>query len=122
MQSIAKALSSLWEIPSYVVETPDKLRPVDVIFDYSPAVKIRVGWCNESGTDGRSRKALVHAIASRPIEIKGKAIAKGQPICGFSSASRYGKGDYSVRPRMPLTCAKCKQRAEGLSESILSSW
>lgn len=120
MQSITQTLSSLWEIPGYTVEVPDNLRPVDVIFDYSPAVKIRLGWCNENGTDGKSRKALVHAIASRPTEIKGKAIAKGQPICGFKSTSRYGKGDYSVCPRMPLTCAKCKQRAEGLSESILS--
>jgi hypothetical protein len=119
MESISKTIASLVKGSTYFVETPEPLRPVSVVFDYSPAIKIRVGWCNERGTDGKSRAALVHAIASRSLLIEGEAIAKGEAICGFVSKSRYGKEDYSVCPGMPLTCSRCKQRALRLSESIL---
>lgn len=122
MASLTDILSTLTrEGPSYYIDKPEPLKPVAVLFDYRPAIKIRVGWCNERGTEGRGRSAVIHALAEREMAFGRAKIAEGQPLCGFKSSSRHGKSDYSIRPGDEVTCPKCKDRAVGLSESILPS-
>lgn len=82
------------------------LKPVDTILDYYPAQKIRIGWCNEKGTNGSSRKAVIHAIAERPIQVKHSMREPGDYLCGFKSTSKWGQNDFNFLVQK-VSCLKC---------------
>lgn len=102
--------------PSYeVFDSPKdfELKPVNKYLDYTPVVLIRMSWCNMNGTDGRSKKAVVHARCDRQIGNK----QKGETLCGYKSKAKYGCEHYSVPQE--ITCPKCKKLTQELSESLI---
>jgi hypothetical protein len=92
------------------------LEPVKVIYqDYTPVQVLRMGWCNEKGTSGRSRKAVVHARCDRNI---GKR-TKGELLCGYKSKAKYG-GDLYPEDTV-ITCPKCLILSQDLKETMRRS-
>lgn len=61
---------------------------------YIPVQKIRIGWCNKKGTDGKSNNAVIHALSN------------GKLLCG----AKLGKDTWACfvegKP-LPVTCPKC---------------
>jgi hypothetical protein len=87
------------------------VKPIEVLrLDYTPVIMARLSWCNERGTGGRSRSAVVHAQSDKSGEI----------LCGAKSKARWGGSRYFVDS--DVTCSKCRKVAAGLSQSLRSSF
>lgn len=118
MGSLMDVLGSICDdsrLPYEIVDHPSDFarEPVRIISrDYTPVQVMRMGWCNERGTGGRSRKAVIHAKCDRAI---GKR-QKGDLLCGYKSKAKYGGDLFSVDA--DVNCPKCQQLALGLERSM----